>query len=109
MEEWTDGSIKIVFRDGFRIITGIVSGAFGIHFAEERDHPGWVVTHLETGMSVTGPQPFKNVNTAKQFVVRVRPLTDWSDVDPDNPPDIHFEIQEILEELLTAEGQKVLI
>jgi hypothetical protein len=109
VEDWTEGSIMIVFRDGSRFITGIVSGAFGIHFDEERDRPGWVVTHLETGMLVTGLQPFKNVDTAKQFVARLYPLTDWSDIDPDNPPDIESEIQEIVEELLTAEGQRVFV
>ncbi len=50
----------MVFRDGFRITTGIVSGAFGVHLDEERDHPGSVVTHLETGMSVTGLQPLQS-------------------------------------------------
>ncbi len=52
MAEWTEGQFDIVFHDGFRTVTGLVSGAFGIHHDDERDPAGWVVTHIGTGYAV---------------------------------------------------------
>ncbi len=109
MAEWTEGQFDIIFHDGFRTVTGLVSGIFGIHHDSERDPAGWVVTHLGTGYAVASWQPFWSVETAKEFAARIEPLTDWSEVDVDNPPVIAFKIQEIAEELLGGEGQKITI
>jgi len=68
-----------------------------------------VVTHIKTRLYVLGRQPFKSIETAKKFVERILPQTDWNDVDPDRPPDSLWEIQEIHDELLAAEGQRVMI
>ena len=108
MAEWTEGQYDIVFHDGFRTVTGLVSGPFGIRHDGERDPAGWVVTHIGTGYAVGSWQLFWHVESAKEFAARIEPLTDWSDIDVDNPP-IGLGIQEIAEELLDREGQKVLI
>ncbi len=108
MDEWDEGDVTVTIPDGFRIVTGIVSGPFGIYFNEEQNHPGWVLTHIETGLSIYGQTPFKRIETAKEFASRIFSLTDWNEVDPDNPPNAQVETQEILEELLAREGQKAL-
>ncbi len=109
MEEWVEGSFEVWSPDGSRTVHGVVLAAFGIHHDSERDPPGWVVAHTKTRLYVSGGQPFKSIETAKKFVERILPLTDWNDVDPDCPPGSLWEIQEIQYELLAAEGQRVLI
>lgn len=99
MNEWSEGNFEVWSHDGKRSVMGLVSGPFGIHFDENRDSPGWVVAHTGTGMSVAGWQPFKSVDIAKEFVARIRPLADWNDVDPEPPPDVILEINEIADEL----------
>ncbi len=99
MSEWSEGNYEIMFGDGRRTIKGLVSGEFGIHFDEHRIDPGWIVTHMRTGMSINGWQPFDGVDSAKEFVARVRPLADWKDVDLESPPDVASEIDAIVDEL----------
>jgi hypothetical protein len=99
MAEWAEGSFEITLPDGSRTVTGLVSGAFGIHHDAERDPPGWVVTHIGTGHAVGSWQPFSNAETAKAFVARIEPLAEWNDVDADDPPDVALEVQEIAEQL----------
>ena len=109
MEEWVDGSFEVWSPDGSRTVHGVVLAAFGVHHDSGRDPPGWVVAHTKTRLYVSGGQPFKSIEMAKKFVERILPLTDWNDVDPDRPPDSLWEVQEIRDELLAAEGQRVLI
>ena len=109
MEEWVEGSFEVWSPDGSRTVHGVVLAAFGVHHDSERDPPGWAVAHIKTRLSVSGRRQFRNIETAKIFVERFLPLTDWNDVDPDRPPDSFWEIQEIQDKLLTSEGQKVLI
>jgi hypothetical protein len=109
VEEWIEKSFEVWSREGSRTVTGAVSGAFGIYPDARRDLPGWVVVHLDTGMSIGGWQPFRKAETAKEFVARIRLLAEWTNLDPERPPDALFEIQSILEELLVAEGQKVTV
>lgn len=109
MEEWVEGSFEVWSPDGSRTVHGVVLAAFAIHHDSERDPPGWVVAHTKTRLYVSGRQPFKSIETAKKFVERILPLTDWNDVDPDRPPGSLWEIQEIHDELLAAEGQRVMI
>ena len=99
MSEWIEGSFEIRSHDGSRSVTGVVSDPFGIHFDEQRTHPGWVVTHIGTGMSIGGWHPFKSVDTAKKLVARIRPLADWDNVDPDDPPEVSADISQIVDEL----------
>ena len=109
MEKWVEGSFEVWSPDGNRAVHGVVLGAFGIHHDSERDPSGWVVAHTKSRLYVNSYQPFKSIETAKKFVERILPLTDWNKVDPDRPPDSLWKIQEIHEELLAAEGQKVMI
>ncbi len=96
MGEWAENSFDVWSVDGSRTVTGLVSGPFGIHFDDLRDSSGWRVTHLGTGLFIG--KPFKSLEIAKEFVVRILPLADWDKVDPDRPPAI-LEINEIAEEL----------
>ena len=109
MNEWSEGSFEVWSPEVSRTVTGVVSGPFGIHFDEDRDPPGWVVAHTKTRLYVSARQPFKSIETAKKFVEKILPLTDWNNVDPDRPPDSLWEIQEIQDEVLAAEGQKAMI
>ncbi len=99
MSEWIEGNFEIRSSDGFHPVAGVISGPFGIHFDECRARPGWVVTHIGTGLSVGGWHPFESVDTAKELVARIRPFADWSNVDPKAPPKVSLEIRRIVDEL----------
>jgi len=99
MSEWSEGTFEIVTNVRKRSVAGIVSGEFGIYFDEHCNSPGWMVTHTGTGMSINGRQPFEDVETAKEFVARVRPLAEWNDIDPESPPDVQRAINEIVDNL----------
>lgn len=100
MNEWTEGIFEVWSPDGSRTVSGVISGAFGIHFDTDRDPPGWVVAHIGTGMSIGGWQPFKSGDIAKEFVARIRPLADWNSIDAEAPPDVTFEVNLIVDELI---------
>ena len=103
MNEWTDDTFDVWSPDGPRTVTGAVSGAFGIHFDAERDPPGWLVAHIESGLFIGGEQPFKGIEVAKEFVARIRPLADWNNVDVNKPPDVTLEIDRIIEALIDGD------
>ena len=59
MADWTKGKFNVTFRGGYRTVTGLVSGVFGIHHDDGRDPAGWVLTHIETGYAIESEHPFK--------------------------------------------------
>ncbi len=103
-DEWTEGSFKIIVRDGYRTVPGLIRSSFGIHRDAGRKPPGWVVTHIPTGHIIWGRPPFAGLETAKVYVDRILPLIDWNDIDPNNPPLGGLKTQSIAEELLLSEG-----
>ena len=99
MSEWSEASFEVLFHHGRRSVVGLVSRPFGIHFDEDREPPGWVVTHTGNDTCIGGWQSFRSVDIAKEFVARIRPLADWDDVDLQPPLEVIMEINEIADNL----------
>ncbi|MFQ5566795.1 MAG: hypothetical protein ACE5EU_10585, partial [Paracoccaceae bacterium] len=100
MNEWSEGNLEVRSPDGKRSVVGLISRPFGIHFDANRKPPGWVVVHVKSGMLVAGWQPFRTQEIAKEFVARIQALADWDNIDPECPPDLALEVDQIADELI---------